>query len=294
VYAFFANQPITNLGSRVTVSFDVVFNTVADPSNTGSFRISLGDTNANNSLLGCWSIGSSLSTLNRYANTITKDTNWFNPVNGYYLFAQPNPSDANNLSMGSLCDGGLNMSVSAMGAQPPNGVGLGTDVTNVHHLKFSVERTQNGLQDDLVWSNSAGTNVFESAGRPTLGGNGDDNNGQANILPWTGVNNLGFCLFGTGSNEHFFGNDPGAFTVSNLKVYSGFYITSFERDPSTGDTTIAWESSLADTCQYEVQSSVGLSTWTTVATVPSTGYLTSYTDSGTSGQARFYRVNKVF
>src|SRR5438045_7315005 len=30
VYNFFANQPITNLGSRVTVAFDIIFNTVSD------------------------------------------------------------------------------------------------------------------------------------------------------------------------------------------------------------------------------------------------------------------------
>jgi hypothetical protein len=297
VYALFAPQPITNLGQRVTVSFDIQFKTVVDPSNVGSFRFTLGDTNANNGLLGAITIGSGTGTLNRYDIALTQDTNLIDLVNGYYLFAQPT-TEPTNISMGSVCDGGANLSSTYSGGMPPNGVQLGVDTTTIHHIRYSVERTVVGgnpaLQSTLVWGNNAGTDVFENAGAPLLGGNGDDHSSAINVLPWTSVNLLGFCLFGTGGNQHFFGYDPGTYTLSNLKVYSGFPITSIERNPTDGGVTLKWESTKVDICQYEVQRSTNLTSWEVLATVPATGYESSYVDYPSLPVPHYYRVNKVF
>jgi hypothetical protein len=176
----------------------------------------------------------------------------------------------------------------------PNGVSMAADTTNKHHIRFSVERTPVGLQTDVAWSNSAGTNVTTCAGAPVPGGNGDDHNGLANTLPWSTVNVFGLCLFGTGANEHFFGYNPGSYTVSNLKVYSGFYITAFAQDAASRDATLTWESSAADTCQYVVQRSPNLKNWTSIATNTTGAYLTSYTDAASPAGANYYRVQKMY
>jgi|ERR1043166_58613 hypothetical protein len=294
VYTFFAGQPITNNGQRVAFSFDVKFNNVADPSNVGSFRITMGDTNANNSWGAFMGLGTTSGSTLRYDSTLTQDTNWFNPNNGYYLFMPPdllNPSNPTNYSLGSLCD--FNGS-SVGGGNAPNGVGLGADTNTAHHFRFSVERTPSGLQADLVWTNSAGAAITESAFAPLAGGNGDDHSGLANVSPWTNVNVFGFCLFGTGANEHFFGYNPGSYTVSSLKAYSGFCITDIQRDPDSGDTTLTWESSKVDVCQYVVLRSGDLSTWTPISTNAAVGATTSYTDPAPPGATQFYRVQKLY
>jgi hypothetical protein len=294
VYTLFAGQPITNNGQRVTFSFDVKFNTVADPSNVGSFRISMGDTNCNNAWGAFMGMGTTSGSTLRYDSTITQDTNWFNPINGYYLFMPPdlaNPMNPTNYSFGSFCD----LSGSSVGgASAPNGVGMGVDTTTVHHFRFSVERTPSGLQCDEVWSNSAGPAVANSVFAPVPGGNGDDYSGLSNISPWTNVNVFGFCLFGTGNNEHFFGYNPGTYTVSNLKAYSGFNITEFRKEVPSGNNVVTWESSAVDVCQYVVQTSTDFNTWTPISTNMTAGFVTSYTNSAPTGAALFYRVQKVY
>ena len=292
VYTMFADQPITNNGQRVTFSFDVKFDTLADTSNNGSFRFAMGDTNCNNAwgeFLGLGSAGGN-STF-RYDSTITQDTNWLALVSSNYLYMAPEPSNPTNYSLGSFCD--LNGS-SVGGGNTPNGVKMGADTTTVHHLRFSVERTPSGLQVDSVWSNSAGPAVEHAAFAPIPGANGDDHSGLANITPWTNVNIFGFCLFGTGANEHFFGYDPGSFTVSNVKAYSGFYITAFQRDAGSGDVALTWESSKVDVCEYVVYKSTNLSAWTPISTNLTEGFQTSYTNSASTDSSAFYRVEKVY
>lgn len=296
VYTFFANQPITNNGQRVTFSFDVKFNDVADPSNNGSFRFSMGDTNCNNAFgefLGMGSAGGN-STF-RYDSAITQDTNWLDAITFNYLYMPPdlsNPNNPTNYSFGSFCD--LNSS-SVGGGGVPNGVKMGVDTTTVHHVRFSVERTPSGLQVDSVWTNSAGTAVEHAAFAPVPGGVGDDYDGfPIGTLPWTNVNVFGFCLFGTGANEHFFGYDPGSFTISNVKAYSGFNITAFQRDPASGDVTLTWESTKVDVCEYVVHKSTDLSSWMPISTNITEGFQTSYTNSATADNAAFYRVEKIY
>jgi len=297
VYTFFANQPITNNGQRVTFSFDVKFNDVADPSNNGSFRFSMGDTNCNNAWGEFLGIGSASSSTFRYDSTITQDTNWFDEISGFYLYMPPDLSDPmnpTNYSFGSFCD--LNGS-SVGGGGVPNGVKMGVDTTTVHHIRFSVERTPDGLQVDSVWSNSAGPEVQDAAFAPVPGGTGDDHNGGVSptgTSPWTNVNVFGFCLFGTGANEHFFGYDPGSYTVSNLKAYAGFNITAIQRDAASGDVTLTWESTKVDVCQYVVYKSTNLSAWTPISTNGTGGFETSYTNSASADDAAFYRVEKVY
>ena len=293
IYTIFANQPITTNGQRVTVAFDVVFNTVADPSNVGSFRISLGDTNANNAWGAFMGLGTTTGATLRYDSTITQDTNWVDLVSGFFLYEPPGFTNNNvqtNLSFGSFCD----LNGSSVGGQPaPNGIGMGVDTNTVHSFRFSVERTPSGLQFDEVWSNTAGADVINAAFAPLAGGNGDDHSGLANITPWTNVNIFGFALFGTGANMHFFGNDPGTFTVSNLRAYAGFGVTGIQREAS-GDVAITWESSKVDVCQYVVQTSSDLNTWTSVSTNSAGGHLTSYTNSAPTASQVFYRVQKTY
>ncbi|NOS70985.1 MAG: hypothetical protein HOP33_13770 [Verrucomicrobia bacterium] len=294
VYTFFAGQPITTNGQRVTFSFDVKFNNLADPGNNGSFRFTMGDTNCNNSWGEFLGIGTASSSTFRYDGTITQDTNWIDTISGNSLYMPPdlsNPNNPTNYSFGSLCD--FNGS-SVGGGGVPNGVKMGVDTTTVHHIRFSVERTPSGLQVDSVWNNSAGTAVEHAAFAPVPGGAGDDHSGLPNVSPWTNVNIFGFCLFGTGANEHFFGYDPGSFTVSNLKAYSGFNITAFQRDPASGDVTLTWESTKVDVCEYVVLKSTDLSSWTSISTNITEGFQTSYTNSATADNAAYYRVEKVY
>lgn len=295
VYTFFANQPITNNGQRVTFSFDVKFNDVADPSNTGSFRFTMGDTNCNNTYGEFLGIGTASGSTFRYDATITQDTNWLDAITLNYLYMPPdlsNPNNPTNYSFGSFGD----FSGSSVGGGgTPNGVKMGVDTTTLHHVRFSVERTPSGLQVDSVWTNSAGTAVEHAAFAPVPGGVGDDHGGfPTGTLPWTNVNVFGFCLFGTGANEHFFGYDPGSFTISNLKAYSGFNITAFQRDSASGDVTLTWESTKVDVCEYVVHKSTDLSSWTPISTNITEGFQTSYTNSATADNAAFYRVEKVY
>ena len=92
----------------------------------------------------------------------------------------------------------------------------------------------------------------------------------------------------------FLVNGPGSYTVSNLKVYSGFPIIETKRDPVSGDTTITWESSKVDTCKYVVQKSTNLSAWIPLSTNDPAAYVTSYTDSASTNSTAFYRVLKQF
>ncbi len=293
VYAIFAGQPITNNGQRVTFSFDVKFNTIADPSNTGSFRISMGDTNCNNSWGEFFGIGASTSSTFRYDSTIKQDTNFFDLNTGFYSYVTPSQADPTNYSFGSFGDFNGN---SVGGGGVPNGVKMGTDTSTIHHIRFSVERTPSGLQVDSVWSNSAGSDVQQAAFAPVAGGTGDDHNGgvsPSGTLPWAHVNVFGFCLFGTGANEHFFGFNPGSYTISNLKAYSGFNITNFKRDAASGDV-LTWESTVVDVCQYVVETSSNLSSWTPISTNATGGYTTSYTNSPASPDRLYYRVTKQY
>src|SRR4051794_1847292 len=72
----FRDQPITNVGSRVTVSFDLNINTHVPAGNNVGFRIAMGDTNANNSILAGYDFGDSAggTVLLRYDVTITQNT----------------------------------------------------------------------------------------------------------------------------------------------------------------------------------------------------------------------------
>ncbi|MBI3853021.1 MAG: hypothetical protein HY298_22440 [Verrucomicrobia bacterium] len=297
LYTIFAGQPITNNGQRVTFSFDVKFNDLADSTNVGSFRFSMGDTNCNNAWGEFLGMGTTSGSTFRYDSTMTQDTNWVDSGTGFYLFMPPdltNPNNPTNYSFGSFGD--FNGS-SVGGGSAPNGVGMGVDTTTVQHIRFSVERTPSGLQVDSVWSNSAGPAINHAAFAPVPGGTGDDHNGGISPVgtsPWTNVNVFGFCLFGTGANEHFFGYNPGSFTVSNLKAYYGFNITGFERDNSTGDNIITWESTAVDVCEYVVQTSTDFNTWTSISTNTTGGFTTSYTNTASSDSALFYRVQKVY
>jgi hypothetical protein len=286
----FPDQPMTNLGSRVTVSFDVVFNTLPpDPINNVDvgFRMSLGDTNANNAILGGFEFGPPSGTviLLRYDTTITQDTNYLDLATGNYIFGGP-------YVWSSICDGGGNLGSSSTA---PNGLAMATDTTNTHHIRFSVERVPTslgglGLQVDAVWSNSGGTEITAAAGAPIPGGNGDDFNGLTNVKPWTNINCFALCLFGTASRQPFL---EGTYTVSNFKAYYGFQITDFQKNGS--DEVITWESTPVDVCQYIVETSSNLSNWSAISTNLTEGFATSFTNSAPpSADARFYRVLKQF
>ncbi|MCW5554952.1 MAG: hypothetical protein KIS67_22660 [Verrucomicrobiae bacterium] len=283
----FADQPVTNAGSRVTVAFDVVFHTLAPENVDVGFRISLGDTNANNAILGGFEFGtpSGQVVLLRYDTTITQDTNYLDLVTGNYVFGGP-------YAWSSICDGGGNMGSTSTA---PNGAAMGTDTTTTHHIRFSVERVPTsagglGLQVDAVWSNSAGDEVSGAAGAPIPGGNGDDFNGLTNVLPWTNINCFALCLFGTAGRQPFL---EGSYTVSNFEAYYGFKITDFLKDGS--DEVITWESTPVDVCQYIVESSSNLSIWSPISTNLTEGFTTSFTNSApVAADARYYRVVKQF
>ncbi len=302
IFQTFANQPITNVGFRITVSFDVVVNTTVPAANNVGFRMAMGDTNANNSILAGFDFGtvSGSSVLLRYDVTITQNTNWFDAGTGFYLFSPTN----RDFAWGSFCDGGANLSTSGTTSGAPNNQSLQPGAK--HNFKFSLERTPVGLMTGTIWGNDAGPGVIANAANPIPGGNGDDHNGLTDVRPWRGINCFGICLFGTGSNPVSWDQNGGSYTVSNLKIYSGFYIAAFQRDAISGDVVLAWESNPLDSVNgalYDVQYSTSLSspTWISLAntnispaaTFPE-GFLTSYTNSAPLDAARFYRVQKVY
>jgi len=303
VYQTFAGQPIVNNGSKVTVTFDVVINTpVPAPSNVG-FRMSMGDTNANNAILAGFDFGDPAggTTLIRYDTTITQNTNWLNfETGGDYLFSPTNQ----HFGWGSICDGGGAMSTAGTTSGAPNDQGLQPGAK--HNFKFSIERTPTGLMTGTVWGNDAGTSLIASASNPLPGGNGDDRNGLFNVKPWTNINAFGICLFGTGSNPVSWDENGGSYTVSNLKIYPGILITDIQRDAASGDIALTWESNPLDSVNgalYDVQytTNVSSTTWISLAdtnispaaTFPE-GFVTSFTNSAPTDTARYYRVQKVY
>lgn len=298
----FGDQPITNFGSRVTVSFDVVINTAIPAANNVGFRMSMGDTNANNAVLLGFDFGDSAgqSVLVRYDATITQNTNLLDQVNFFYLNTPTNKDYA----WGSFTDSGANLTTAGLTTGAPNGVSLKPG--SKHHFEFSLERTPVGLMVGSIWGNDAGPAVISTGGLPIAFGNGDDHNGLTDVRPWRGVNCFGLCLFGTGSNPVSWDANGGSYTVSNFKIYSGFNITALHRDPVSGDVALTWESHPADSVNgalYDVQYTTSLSspTWISLAntnispaaTYPE-GFATSYTNTAVGDSARFYRVQKVY
>jgi len=302
VFQTFPGQPITNNGAKVTVSFDVVVNTPVPAANNVGFRLSMGDTNANNAILAGFDFGDAAgsSVLLRYDATITQNTNLFDGL-GYYVFTPTNM----DLSWGSFTDSGANLTTSGLTSGAPNNQSLQPGAK--HNFKFSIERTPVGLMTGTIWGNDAGPALISNAGNPILGGNGDDKNGLANVRAWQSINCFGICLFGTGSNPVSWDENGGSYTVSNLKVYSGILITDIQRDPASGDVALTWESNPLDGINgalYDVQYTTSLSSspaWISLAntniapadTFPE-GFLTSYTNSAPADAARFYRVQKVY
>lgn len=302
VYQTFEGQPITNNGAKVTVSFDVVINTPVPAANNVGFRMSLGDTNANNAILVGFDFGtpSGGTVLHRYDTTITQNTNLINLENGFYFFSPTNQ----DYGWGSFCDGGGNMTTSGTTGGAPNDQGLQPGAK--HNFKFSIERTPAGLMTGTVWGNDAGPALIATASNPLPGGNGDDFNGLVNVKPWTNINAFGICLFGTGSNPVSWDENGGSYTVSNLKIYPGILITDIQRDHASGDIALTWESNPLDSVNgalYDVQYTTNLSSvaWTSLAdtnispaaTFPD-GFLTSFTNAAPTDMARFYRVQKVY
>lgn len=298
----FPDVPITNLGSRVTVSFDVVVNTPIPAANNVGFRLELGDTNANNGvLLGFdWGDTASQSVLVRYDATITQNTNWLDPVTFFYLNTPTN----RDYAWGSFTDGGANYNTGGLTTGAPNNVSLKPG--SKHSFKFSLERTASGLMVGSIWGNDAGPAVISTGGNPLQFGNGDDNNGFTDVRPWRGVNCFGICLFGTGSNPVSWDANGGSYTVSNLKIHSGINITTLEKNPASGDVTLTWESHPSDSLNgalYDVQYATNLTspTWislantnlTSASTYPE-GFLTSYTNAAPADLERYYRVQKVY
>lgn len=298
----FPDVPITNLGSRVTVSFDVVVNTTIPAANNVGFRMAMGDTNANNSmLLGFdWGDSSGQSVLVRYDATITQNTNLLDPGNFFYLNTPTNQDYA----WGSFCDSGANLTTAGPTTGMPNGVSLKPGAK--HSFKFSIERIASGLMVGSIWGNDAGPAVISTGGSPIPGGNGDDHNGLTDVRPWRGVNCFGICLFGTGSNPVSWDANGGSYTVSNLQIYSGMNVTAARKDAGTGDFELTWEShpmDLQNGALYDVQYTTSLSSpnWISlantnispVATYPE-GFSTSYTNTAVGDSARFYRVQKVY
>jgi hypothetical protein len=298
----FPDVPITNLGQRVTVSFDVDIHTPIPAANNVGFRMALGDTNANNAvLLGFdWGDAAGQTVLVRYDGTITQNTNWLDPDTFFYLNSPTNKDYA----WGSFCDAGANYSTAGLTTGAPNGVSLKPGST--HHFQFSLERTANGLMVGSIWGNSAGPAVISTGGNPIPGGNGDDHNGLTDIRPWRGVNCFGICIFGTGSNPVSWDANGGSYTVSNLKIHAGINITAVQRDPASGDVALTWESHPSDNLNgalYDVQYTTSLSSpnWISLAntniapaaTYPE-GFLTSYTNAAPADPARYYRVQKVY
>jgi hypothetical protein len=302
VFQTFADQPITNFGSKVTVSFDVVINTNVPAANNVGFRMAMGDTNANNSILAGFDFGtvSGSSVLLRYDVTITQNTNWSDIGTGFYLFSPTNAAYA----WGSFCDGGANLSTVGTTSGAPNNQSLQPGAK--HSFKFSLERTPVGLMTGTIWGNDAGPELIASAANPISGGNGDDHNGLTDVRPWRGINAFGLCLFGTGSNPVSWDTNGGSYTISNLKIYSGLNVTSIQRNSGSGDVVLTWESNPLDGVNgalYDVQYATNLAApaWVSLAntniapaaTFPD-GFWTSYTNSAPPDVARFYRVQKVY
>lgn len=281
IFQTFADQPFTNYGSRVEVTFDVIFNNQLVVGDT-QFRFGLCDTNLNQAINVYYDIGkpSGPAVRARWDNAITTDLD--NPD----IYEPTNWNDFGNSSVNLSPTFGNTHAV-------PNGVGLGVDgaLATKHSFRYSLERTPGGLLQDSVWSNDQGSQL--------AGYSGFYSEVSGDTPLWQVVNGFGFYFH----NDAPFG-DPGSFTVSNLKISTGFSITSAQQDAASKDVTLAWESSPADTSQgasYVVQycTDIAAANWISLstnfsATVSPDGYSTSYTNSAPTDAMRFYRVQKIY
>lgn len=295
IYQTFANQPFINTGSRVCVTFDMVFN---NPATFGDrqFRFGLGNTNANELIYVTWDTGAPGGTVSATRMDSLQATGITTPG------VKHEPGNWNDAYIGSAIAlaavGSPNLTQMTAPSQIPGSVGLGdpaTYATAKHSFRCAVERIPGKLMQTVTiannlapgWGGTAG--VYDESLLST-------NSPQF----WQQVNTFGFG----GNNPNLFGATGGSYTVSNFKVYSGFQIAQFSRDPVTGDVTLAWESSPYDSAigaSYQVLTSTNLSnpgSWITNATlVPATdiaGFWTSNTIAGTTEAAQYYRVQKIY
>ncbi len=263
IYQEFRALPFTNIGSRVTLSFDVVFNNAVAVQDTG-WRYGFVTTNIGLAFTAQLDLGAPAGTTVR----IRHDDDGISLTNGVTVTYTP----------GDWSDFGDFNNTRASSSGTPNSVGL-NDTTTVHSLRFVLERVTGGLQQLNVWSNSAGTatvitttpSIFDDVGT-----------GQ----PWTSVAAVGFWC---NNNDMF--NGVGSYTISNLNVTYGFPVTAV-RDNGTGEVTLTWASLPIGPNTFTVEYSSDLTTWNDLAaSLPSGGLTTQYTDTAAaSAPIRFYRI----
>lgn len=296
IYQVFADQPFINVGSRVCVTFDLVFNNAAVFSDR-SFRFGLGNTNANELIYVTWDIGAPGGTVSATRMDSLQSTGISTP--GFLH----QPGNWNDAFIGSAVNltalGSPNLTQMTAPSDIPGSVGLGdpaTYTTARHTFRYAVERISSGkLMQTMViannlapgWGGTAG--VYDesllSTNTPKL---------------WQQINAFGFGC----NNLNMFGVAGGGYTVSNMKVYSGFRIADHRRDPITGNFAITWETSPYDSAagaSYQILSTTNVAdsaAWITNATVvPATsvaGFWTSYTNSSMTGNAEYFRVRKMY
>ncbi|HVU28112.1 MAG TPA: hypothetical protein VHG71_10305 [Verrucomicrobiae bacterium] len=306
IFQTFSDVPFTNIGTSVEVSFDVIFNDVANVGDT-TWRFGLCNTNVNELISPMIDTGppAGTSMRSRMGNRgvtkpgpITLDpdnpgnfevTNW---NNGFILSFNL----AGDLALGTAIFSHNSVNGDMVG---PNNIGLGQSgyLSTVQHFRYSVERIPGQLLMACVWQNTYnGVADFES-----ICGEYDESNSTNTPVDWAQVNAFAFCC--TGSS--LFAAGSGSYTITNLTISTGYPISNVTRDPNSGDVALTWETTPYDSemgVNYSVQYSTDLVSWTTLATLPGEdqtdaatwGYWASYTDSAPADQMRFYRIQRVY
>ena len=172
---------------------------------------------------------------------------------------------------------------------------IGVDTNVVHHFCYALERTPVSMLQSSIWSNEAAAPI-RHCGR---GKYADTVLSIYSPTNWQSVNMFGFGY----TKDTMFVDVNGSYTVSNLKVTTGFSLTSVELDSGTGDVILTWQSTPMDNtvgASYVVQCATNLAspTWTSISTnyAPETaeGFWTSATNAATVDEAALYRVQKVY
>lgn len=290
IYQTFVDQPFTNYGARVAVTFDLVFNNATVVGDT-QFRFGLGNTNANELVWVGYDIGAPNGTCIRERMDPSSSPGISSP--GPYQVGNWNDAFISGANLTVPIGGPSFVSSSSF----PNGAGLGVaaSLATKHSFRYSVERIPGQLMQDTVWSNSAGTGWVGASGAYN-----ESSLSTNTPATWQQINTFGFGCNNTG----LFGANGGSYTVSNLKIYNGFMITGFKSDAASGDVILTWESSPYDStfgASYQVLSTADLTppvTWATNAIVTSSndqgGYWTSYTNAATGDAAQYYQIQKLY
>lgn len=306
IYQEFAPLDLSEIGQKVTATFDLKFNNALNPSDQ-FVRFGFGNPNNNSSFY--MKVDSGLgggTTLGWRSDASITDTNGttlisptFNPAGNLATAVLLNvpvkgphegfvPGNYSHfMNSGSLPGAAYPGGIGAY----PNGVGLGVeDTLNViHTFTMSMERVEGGLKIGATWSNSAGPEVLESSYSTPYNDQplADGGHGKLDQIGCLGFNLMNNDLFNLGAAG-------GTYRVSNMTLAyvtpPVLRLTGITHEAGTDQFSLSWVSE--PDALYTLESTTDWSGWATVqAGIASEGESTTKTLNSTA-PAAFYRIRK--